>query len=375
MKILFVGEFSGLHNNLSDALKEMGHSTNIAATGDGYKHFPYDIYFAHQIGKDNSLYKTIFKLNTKLQFYQNKRIFQNNDVVQLINPIFHVPDLILLNIFSFSLLRKYNKSIYLGAFGDDYFWIKACLEGLFRYNMISENISRYSPDEHLFDAIQTSFSKPAKQLNEYIASNVNGIIAGAFEYFQPYKTSCYSNKTCYIPFPINISKFDYQPNIVKNGKIRILLGMQKGRQCWKGTNVLLSILNKIREKYPSDFELITPESLPYIEYIKLYKTSNVVIDQLYSYSPAINALNALASGKIVLGGGEPEAYNLLNEDGNFPIINLIPDSKKIEKAITELLESRQNFEMMGEQGRKYVEKHHDHRNIAQKYLEYWKNNC
>jgi len=42
MKILLVGEFSGVHNNLKMGLKALGHDVKLAADGDGFKKFGYD---------------------------------------------------------------------------------------------------------------------------------------------------------------------------------------------------------------------------------------------------------------------------------------------------------------------------------------------
>ena len=38
-----------------------------------------------------------------------------------------------------------------------------------------------------------------------------------------------------------------------------------------------------------------------------------MLDQLYSYSPGLNALYAMSKGIVVVGGAEEEHYNLLGE--------------------------------------------------------------
>ena len=43
MKILLIGEYSGLHNSLKDGLQLNGHSVTLLGTGDGFKNFPVDI--------------------------------------------------------------------------------------------------------------------------------------------------------------------------------------------------------------------------------------------------------------------------------------------------------------------------------------------
>ena len=43
MKILFVGEFSRLHNSLKEGLLALGHEVVLVNNGDGFKNFPADI--------------------------------------------------------------------------------------------------------------------------------------------------------------------------------------------------------------------------------------------------------------------------------------------------------------------------------------------
>lgn len=371
MKVLLIGEFSGVHNNLAAGLKELGHTVHIAATGDGYKQFPYDIYFAERTGKDNTFSKQLLKWRTKKLLRANSHIFYNNDVVQFINPIFHVSDLQMLNIFTFNELKKHNKASFLGAFGDDYIWVDACLRGLFRYDMVSENIKNHTPDEHLIDVLENVYSTPSKRVNHYLANAVKGIIAGAYEYYYPYSQSEYSSKTSYIPFPVNVRSVTYTPNIIKNGRLKILLGKQTGRVAWKGMNVIEKVLLKYANQYPTDLEILKAESLPYDQYKLLYMKANMVIDQLYSYSPAMNALHALAAGKVVVGGGEKEMYGLLNEESNFPIMNIQPSEEHICQVLDFILSKRREFEELGAAGRAFVQKYHDHVEVTKKYIQIW----
>jgi hypothetical protein len=371
MKVLLVGEFSGVHNNLADALRQLGHTVHIAATGDGYKQFPYDVYFADRAGKDNSFYKQLLKWRTKKLLRDNRNIFYDNDVIQFINPVFYVSDLLMLNIYAFNELVKHTKTTVLGAFGDDYVWVDACIKGLFRYDMVTENVKNHTPDEHLTDVLENIYSIPSKRVNHYIANAVNGIVAGAYEYYAPYKQSDYSFKTSYIPFPVNVHSIEYTPNLIENGRIKILMGKQKGRNSWKGMNVIENAVQKFADRYPDDIEVLRAESLPFNQYKLLYKQANVVIDQLYSYSPAMNALNALAAGKVVLGGGEKEMYALLNEQSNFPVFNIQSGEDEIIQVLNDLLASRKYFEELGAAGRTFVENHHDHLLIAQMYIQHW----
>ena len=61
MKILLIGEYSGLHNSLKDGLQLNGHSVTLLGTGDGFKNFPVDI-----LVKSTIFEIPIFKLIAKI---------------------------------------------------------------------------------------------------------------------------------------------------------------------------------------------------------------------------------------------------------------------------------------------------------------------
>ena len=64
---------------------------------------------------------------------------------------------------------------------------------------------------------------------------------------------------------------------------------------------------------PKKAEMIKVESVPFEKYQNLMNSSDLLLDQLYSYTPAMNALLAMAKGIIVVGGGEEENYEILGE--------------------------------------------------------------
>ena len=43
MKILLLGEFSGLHWNLAEGLRALGHDVCVASDGCGWRNYPRDI--------------------------------------------------------------------------------------------------------------------------------------------------------------------------------------------------------------------------------------------------------------------------------------------------------------------------------------------
>ena len=132
------------------------------------------------------------------------------------------------------------------------------------------------------------------------------------------------------------------------------------------------ILNEVCLKHKDKCEFKTVVSLPYAEYMQIMNGCNILVDQLYSYSPGMNGLLGMAKGMATISGGEPEIYSILNEEENMPIINPIPDKEDIFNKFSSLVENIDSIEDIGKNSRKFVEKHHNYIDVAMKYIDFWR---
>jgi len=364
MKILLIGEYSNLHWSLAEGLRSLGHDVTVASNGDGFKDYKRDI---DLLRKSSGIKDT---LDTLLAVIKNLHNFKGYDVVQLINPCFTQLN-IKINALLYRFLKRHNKKVFLGAFGVDSFWIKACLQkDIYKYSEFFIN----GKENHLADNerlkhlwLKTSW----EDLNIEIADTCNGIIACLYEYYKAYESfEVYSDKLKYIPLPIKITSVPYQEN--KSGDIvKFFIGINKDRSEFKGTNIMLKALERLCHNYEDRAEMLVAESVPYNEYKRMMQDSNVVLDQLYSYTPAMNGLLAMAMGKVLVGGGEPEMYTLLNEEEIKPIINVFPSEDDVYKKLEWLLLNKEQIPSLGEQSRLFVEKYHDYKKVALQYISFW----
>lgn len=363
MKILLLGEYSNVHWTLAQGLRALGHSVTVVSDGDGWKNYPRDI----------SLHrKSTGKLDT-LDFLARLTLalpkLKGYDIVQLINPIFF--ELRPERLYSiYQYLRQHNKAVFLGAFGMDYYWVKTGLNTkTFRYSDFNiGNKIRVNKDNERFIAEWIKGEKG--KLNKYIANDCNGIISGLYEYDACYRP-IFPNKTQFIPFPIDINNITPKTDICKNRRIRFFIGMQKTRNAYKGTDIMYDCLMRLSEKYPQSMEVAIAENVPFNEYSRMMDNSDVILDQLYSYTPAMNALLAMAKGLVVVGGGEPENYDILGETELRPIINVQPSAEDVYKQLENILQHPERLEQLSKDSREYVKRHHDHVKIARQYLEFW----
>ena len=316
MKILLIGEYSNVHNTLAQGLRALGHKVCVISNGDFWKNYPRDIDVARRPGKLGGilLLMRLWTLLPKMRGY---------DVVQLINPIFFELRAERLYFF-YRYLRKHNKSVFLGAFGMDWYWVHTCT---------NEKPLRYSDfnfgDKVREDAIAKKdqhdwLGTVKEQLNKMIATDCDGIITGLFEYQACYHPK-FPDKTQFIPYPIST----WATDITTHDKLRIFVGISKERSAYKGTDIMLRAAEDLVKKYPTKVDIIKAEGVPFAEYQHMMDNSDVQLDQLYAYTPAMNALLAMSKGIIVVGGGEPENYEILGETELRPIVNVLPNYESV----------------------------------------------
>ncbi|VAW71126.1 hypothetical protein MNBD_GAMMA12-1275 [hydrothermal vent metagenome] len=354
MKILLIGEFSGLHLNLKAGLQALGHEVTIAAYMDGFKKIPIDItlggLYKGFTGKIEKFIKPLYYLNSLKGF----------DVIQLINANYFWHkfnyDRFIVN----RLIDNNGKSFLLAAGCDSFFW---------KYG---RDRLKYAPfnDNLLYDYKSSNVNYERKswlQWNTDLVDKVDGVIPIMYEYQQAYR-HCHNIKPC-IALPVDVDTIPYLENTVKD-KLVVFHGLN--RYGYKGTRFVEEAFKTLNARYPDKLELIIDGNMPLSEYLELMSRSNVVIDQLWSHSNGMNGVYALAMGKVVLGGAEQESLQMLGVKTS-PVINLTPDANSIVVAIEVLLAQVDQFPVLGFHSRKFAEQIHGHITVAQQYINAW--NC
>ena len=142
----------------------------------------------------------------------------------------------------------------------------------------------------------------------------------------------------------------------------------------KGSDLLLDALRRTCDRYPKLCEMQVVENVPYKDYVELLSSAHVNLDQLYSYTPATNALLGMAMGIIAVSGAEPEYYDFIGEHQCRPIINVSPVVEKdIDDKLAWIVEHRDVLPTLSLQSREFVEKHNDSIIVARRHLEFWSN--
>lgn len=363
MNILLIGEASNLHWTLAEGLRANGHSVTVISHGSHWLNNRRDISIVRQG------YDLFHSVKYVIDIVRHLPQMRGYDIVQITNPIFFDlrPEK---NLSIFKYLKKHNKKIFLDALATDHYYVKACLDRhTFKYSdFFIGNQPLCHPNREKM--LAAWIGGPNEQPNIEMAQEANGIIACLYEYYAAYQPE-YSEKLAYIPIPINLSYNPFHPIKQTPDMVKFFIGIQQHRTMIKGTDILLEVLQEVHNKYPKESLIQKVISVPFDEYHKLLKNCHVILDQLYSYTPATNALAAMARGMVAVSGAEPEFYRFIGEEQLRPIINVLPDRDDIFHKLENLITHREQLPQLSIESRKFVEKYHDHIKVAQQYLAFW----
>lgn len=363
MKILFLGDFSNLHACLANELRRKGHQVTVLSDGGGYLQTHADLYVERKPGFTGSLRYLfqLFSLLPQLKGY---------DVVQFINPNF-------LNLrpgkikYFFDKIRQQNGRNFLSLASDDYFFIKACADNkIFKY---SEFRIGDQPTEYYKNVpfkMDGWLEEPNRSWNKYFYDHIDGAMAVLPEYDMAARPIL-GDKVTFTNLPIDLSYLPFTPMNI-DGSLKIFIGIRGGKEIQKGTAYMLSVAKELERELQGKVQVECVRNLSLKEYIERMKNSHLVLDQLYGYSPATNALQAMALGKAVGTGAQPEYYDYINHHSSHPLFSLSPiEPEPLKERLRKLILDPSPLVEMGCENRKIVEQHNDVSIVADRFLDAW----
>ena len=370
MKILLLGEYSNVHNTLAMGFRALGHQVTVASDGDSWKNYPRDIDLSRNISRRTGVIPFLWRLAKALPK------MRGYDVVQIINPMFL--ELKAERIMPFyRYLRHHNGKVVMGAFGIDHYWasVNTTIKPL-RYSDFNFGSQlRTDPEAELYYNEWTG--TPKEKLNKEIALDCDAIIAGLYEYWATYKevdTVCpdgrrICDKMQFLPYPIVPA--EHPCTTFDGGPLKLFIGISRNRSAYKGTDIMLNAAKALQARYPDRLELRIASGVPFEQYQRMMDGSDAIMDQLYSYTPAMNALLAMSKGLIVIGGGEPENYEILGESELRPIINVQPNEQSVYDELEQLILHPERIAELKRQSVEYIRRHHDYIKVASRYIEFY----
>ncbi len=369
MRIVIIGEFSSFSKNLSGGFRQIGHECFVFSHGDGFKKIAQEKSKSYEVampkpghslwGRINSILCQLRETMRLQAFVKKMAKIQKFDAALIINPNFirtkthfwqpHFTKNMIQSIVS------NPQNIYMSACGSDVPYFDYWKNYSWKNRHIVEvGMSHY-------------YTETTKRHFTYCMSFINKVIPVMYMYAEAWRKSDYT-KDCKtlptIPLPVITANFQIK-NELKT-KIVVFHGIIRPEV--KGTPIIVEAMNRLQEKYPNEVECVAKGGIPLNEYLVLLNRTNILIDQVHSDSVGMNGLYALAMGKVVLSGNTPENQKEFNEY-DCPIVNIMPDANHIFEELQKLVVNRDKIIELSKKSREYVERVHDAKVIAQKYIE------
>lgn len=362
MKILLLGDASNYHATLASGLRRLGHDVTVASDGNGWMNTRRDIDLSRHPSRIGGAWLWL-RLNSDLA----PRL-RGYDIVQLCTPFFiNLRPERLLTLFD--RLRRDNGRVFLTDLGNTPQYVGMCIN--------PSSPLRYS--EWRNPSIADARNNPSAQawltteLTDYcdrVYDRVDGVMTALYEYQLAAATHVPAAKLNYLGIPVDLDTLPAP--LTHRGKVRILSAYDRARADHKGAKVLIDMAAMIVEKHPDKCELIEVCNLPYSQFLDTLAHADIVLDQLYSYTPATTALLTMAIGGVSVSGGEEDYYRFIGEKTLRPVVNADPlDISATAREIERLITDKELLEEKKRQGREFVELYHSADALALRCLDIW----
>ncbi|MCM1337181.1 MAG: hypothetical protein NC187_01925 [Candidatus Amulumruptor caecigallinarius] len=367
LRVLLFGDYSNYTPAMADALQQCGCEVTTASEGCFFMDTDRDINIRRRLPGKLGGIDLYARLHTTLA----PRL-SGFDVVGLNNPsaLTLRPRRVRAVI---DMLRRRNGSMFLMGTGYDPYVIEELTDpsSAIRYTEWHNADGSPAPLAMEHPDFYGWLAPELKELARYVYARADGMTTALYEYWIAGQRVLDADKVGYAGIPVDVDKVTPTGLDETPRKVRIFLGRHSSRLLEKGTDLLETAARRVVEAHPDKAELVIVEDRPYSEYLQLLDSAHIVLDQVYSYTPATNALLAMARGKTVLSGAEEDFYDFIGEKELRPIINALPDVNQLQNAMTDLVLHPESLRSRGLESREFVERHNSPRVVATRVLSHW----
>ena len=363
MNILIVGEFSGFAKHLKNGFKKLGHNVTIVMTPDSFKKFKGDkddILYGYNISLlGRPIRGTALMLNplrAKLIRKKLSRKYKQNK-----------PDIIIVINYNFITTSRYDSGTPLSFLKEQVQrgskLIMVCCGGDPAYTYTyPELLRQWGHGDRIGQLHDDRYS--------WLLQSSHVIIPMAVSYYDAIIN--YSNYEKYdttkvvhsIPPPMTVDdKVTFDSCVGR--KIVIFHGIVRPRE--KGTPFIQEAMNRLEAERPDKVECICRGGMPYDEYIKIYKSVDILVDQTYGRGFGMQSLTGAMKGKCVLVSNSDENNKDMGFD-DVPFVQIKPDSEQIYQTLKDLVLNPARIDEIKTASRRFVENHCECSVVAKRYL-------
>lgn len=377
MKILLLGEYSGVYSELAKGLRDVGHIVTFINDGDSYKGFSSDFTIEYPKARKGLLGRIIHNIAYRLgvngfisfqrQWPSLKQHLRSYEVVQIINPVIFSDWGSVANIVILRYLRKNNEKVFLSVLGFDYYQMRWSERNFNPSGYYSASVKKFLNPDFAFKYRYCLFYKT---LNDYAVKIAHKIIPGLLEYKLCYDWTGKTTKI--IPFPISHSHIGSPLLMEGNKVIKIFHGWQKGKEGFKGNDVFDRVIKRVLEKYSGKVEYIVIQKVPYEEYVSLFNDCHIFIDQLYSMDKGMNGLLGMAAGKVVFSGLTKDSLMAYpSYQGDIIGVSASIDEQLLYEKFCHIINRPDLIEQISRNAIEFVLNNHETSKVVQMYVDVW----
>ncbi|MDE5745867.1 MAG: hypothetical protein K2H84_09490 [Paramuribaculum sp.] len=365
--ILLLGDYSNCHRTLATGLRALGCTVTIASDGSRWMNTQRDIDLSRSGGKLGGagllLRSSIGNLSRQMRGYDIVAIHDLNFLT--LRPLWLRP--------LFRKLKKNSGSLFLSAMSTDIAYLDMVTppHSPLRY---SEWFVGDTPSRHHIANADKWKQWHSKQLVSYqreVLEALDGAVSVLYEYHLGMMRALGEDRCAYGGIPIDTQLFS-QVSLPENPeKVKFFLGRDRTRKLMKGSDLLEIAARSVVEEMPHAAELKIVENLPFDSFVGELRNAHVVLDQIYSYTPATTALMAMSLGIPTVSGGEPEYYDFIGEKENRPIFNAPLHLPDLTDTLRSIVLNKTEIARRGAASREFVLKHNSAEVVAKRFLDFW----
>lgn len=345
MKILMIGDRHDTHGSLARALRARGHAVDLIWDE------------AEIASRRNGPFARIRFLYDVTQWLPE---LAGYDVVQLFGPRY-LPFAYGKIKYIFGELKKRNRYMGLTVSEPGYMYASAAVKsGLFRFSMYRTGSDKSALARMAPHAEYELLSNDLRDYTHWLLAETEGVMALAPEYAIPLRESV--GKSLFgVPWPVEPA----HSLPWRDGRIYMRLSGNHNDDVAYGRTSLRLAAEKIAAA--SGGRCVMEERGD-------AGSPSVLLDSMTSYSPGIEALQAMASGTIAVSGAQPEYYECIGAGENErPVICGVPDGEQaVARELAGLIADADAFASRSEQSRHFIEKYHSPAIAARRFENYWK---
>jgi len=218
-------------------------------------------------------------------------------------------------------------------------------------------ISEYSRLElkDVMDRIAICDDATKEKKTLWMREHVNVTIVG------DYSLLPYSPDSIVVRQAIDIKAFPFVGAEWKGGKVRIVHAPTC--RALKGTEHIIKAIERLRSE-GQEIDFVMVEKMSNQQAIEVYRSADIVVDDVVLGPYGILAIECMAIGKPVLGFVHEKFVGCYHD---LPIVNTSPEM--VYDNLKQLISDPSRREALGRQGRKYVEENHDSIVVARSIID------